>query len=84
MAMGMLFASYNFVIVTMRYFDAGGTLSMLRIPGGLVNPLLVPCFYGMLAFIVGFVWTLTLRMDFSRISQARLLWLLVAGTIFAW
>lgn len=53
----------------------------------LVNPLASPCFYGSLAFLASFVWTMFVlfKKDTKKIvDHAKKLWLLLlAGTIFA-
>lgn len=81
---GMLFAGYNFVEVTLRYLSAGGSMTQWHMAGGLINPLLTPCFYGFIAFVIAWVWTMGLRTKFDAGSQSNLVWLLTAAAIFAW
>jgi hypothetical protein len=81
---GTLFAGYNFVVLVNRYLLWGGSFAQYRIAGGLVNPLLTPCFWGLVVFLLALIWTVTLRMNYSKASQYKLIWLIAAGAIFAW
>jgi len=84
LSIGVVFAGYNFVDLVHRYLVQGGSFVNFRIPGGLVNPLLSPCFWGLVVFVVALVWAIILRINYSRTSQYRLIWLLTAGAMFAW
>jgi hypothetical protein len=84
MVAGTLFAGYNFVMLVLRYMSAEGSWLAFKAPGGLIHPLATPCFYGFLAFLIGLIWTTKLRIEFNRVSQSNLIWLLGAATIFAW
>ncbi len=81
---GVIFAGYNVVNEIIRYLAVGGSWLMFRIPDSLWNPLLAPCFWGFVVFFIAFVWSITLRIDYSKASQYRLIWLLGLGAIFAW
>lgn len=50
------------------------------------NPVVTPCFYGAIAFVLSLVWSLTLlrRPERKKFSQKHLAWFLGAGTIFGW
>lgn len=84
MTFGTVFAGYNLTVLVLRYADAGGSWLALKAPGGLIHPLATPCFYGFVAFLIALVWTARLRSDFGKASQAKLVWLLAAATVFAW
>lgn len=47
------------------------------------NPLATPCFYGAVAFLIAFIWSLTLLKNPSLKSAVRLKGLLIFGTVFA-
>ncbi|MFA5009850.1 MAG: hypothetical protein WC553_01285 [Patescibacteria group bacterium] len=81
---GVIFAGYNTVLIAQRYLAQGGTWTQFRIPDGLINPLATPCFWGLIFFIIALVWTAKLRANYNAVSQFRLIWLLVAGTMFGW
>lgn len=81
---GTLFAGYNWVNLLNRYIRFDGSFLVARADNGLINPFLTPCFYGFLVFLLGFIWSYTLRLDYSKASQYRLIWLLAVGAMFAW
>lgn len=62
--------------------------ALLDFSGGVVtNPLLTPCFWGSIVFVVALAWTVRILLlrDTTRQhgSLARLWWLLLGGTLFA-
>lgn len=81
---GTIFASYSFGVLVHRYIVQEGSFMQTHSPLGLINPLLTPCFYGLLVFAATFVWTLMLRAHYNAVSQYRLVWLLALGAMFAW
>jgi ABC-type transport system involved in cytochrome c biogenesis permease subunit len=65
-----------------------GYSSLLTFSGTITkNPLLTPCFWGSIAFVIALVWSLMIVLEKdkvrARLSEKRLLWLLGGGTIFA-
>lgn len=84
LSFGVLFASYNTVMIFQRYLGADGVLTQFRIPSGLINPFATPCFWGLIVFIIAWIWTTRLRSNFNVDSQLKLIWLLVVGTMFGW
>ncbi|MFH1170946.1 MAG: hypothetical protein V1778_00170 [bacterium] len=52
------------------------------------NPVLTPCFYGAFAFLIAFIWSLSIlrrkEAGHRLPSQKKLRWLLVASVLFAW
>lgn len=47
------------------------------------NPLVTPCFYGAVAFLIAFIWSLTLLKSPTLARARRLKGLLIFGTVFA-
>jgi hypothetical protein len=51
------------------------------------NPIITPCFYGAIAFLVALVWSLRMvnkmGVDLFQ-NQKRLVYLLIASTLFGW
>lgn len=86
LAIGTAFSWFTLVADYRRFFAAGGRV--LEFSGCVVqNPLATPCFYGALAFLIAFVWSvIVLRSPPAamRGRESALLWLLAAGTVFAW
>lgn len=86
LAGGMLFAWGTVVLDFRRYAQAGGALTRF---GGtqFPNPLLTPCFYGAILFLIALAWAVTLprqARDTQRRSQGQLVGMLIVGTLFAW
>ena len=86
LALGTAFSWITLAVDYRRFFASGGRV--LEISGCVVaNPVTTPCFYGALAFLAAFVWSIViLRSVPGSIArrQRGLGWLLTAGTIFAW
>ncbi len=86
LALGTGFSWITLVFDYRRFFASGG--HVLKISGcAVTNPIITPCFYGALAFLVAFVWALAiLRYSPEAIlkRQRGLQFLLAVGTIFAW
>src|SRR5512144_2720715 len=86
LALGTLFSWLTLVFDYRRYFAAGGQVLELS-ACAVANPLVTPCFYGALAFLLAFAWAIAiLRSAPGTVAkrQGHLQWLLVAGTLFAW
>jgi hypothetical protein len=83
---GVIFSWTVNVIDFMRFFRAEGTL--IKVNDCLFpNPVTTACFWGALAFMVAFAWSVWLvgKDDLIRIkSQKFLMVFLSAGTAFAW
>ncbi|MFA4937165.1 MAG: hypothetical protein WC575_02675 [Patescibacteria group bacterium] len=83
---GTIFAWYTVYVDFARFYAVEGTLFKVQdciIP----NPVTTPCFYGAFAFLIGFIWSLYIIKfldDKKKIQQKRLVWLLIASTLFAW
>lgn len=84
---GTAFAWFTVVNDILRFIDVEGTFFKIKdcvIP----NPVTTACFYGAFAFLIAFVWSLYIlnKTDLGQQikQQARLVWLLIASTIFAW
>ncbi|MFA6982192.1 MAG: hypothetical protein WC243_04190 [Patescibacteria group bacterium] len=64
--------------------------SVTKIAGCTIpNPVTTPCFYGALAFLIAFIWSISIlskKLKGTNIAKAQkgLRTLLIAGTIFAW
>jgi hypothetical protein len=86
LAAGTAFSWFTLVRDYRRFFAAGGRV--FELSGCIVqNPLSTPCFYGALAFLAAFVWSILILRSAPqaiRGQQAGLTWLLAAGTVFAW
>ena len=83
---GTIFAWYTIWSDFQRFYFNEGTLFKINdciTP----NPVTTPCFYGGIAFVIAFVWAFVLVQksseQFNR-GLKKLLWLLVASTVFAW
>lgn len=83
---GMLFSWTTVVFDFARFYRSEGTL--LKINNCLFpNPVTTPCFYGAIAFMVAFVWSVWLvgkDDEIRKKSQKALMIFLSSGTIFAW
>jgi len=83
---GTAFSWVTLVADYRRFFAAGGRV--FELSGCVVqNPLLTPCFYGALAFLIAFAWSVAILRSSPQVARARergLVWLLAAGTVFAW
>jgi hypothetical protein len=86
LALGTAFSWLTLFIDYRRFFAAGGRV--FEVSGcAVTNPLLTPCFYGALAFLAAFLWSVAvLRSVPEGVTQRQrgLNWLLIAGTVFAW
>jgi hypothetical protein len=86
LAAGTAFSWSTLVADYRRFFDAGGRV--LELSGCAVqNPVTTPCFYGALAFLAAFAWSVAILRftpEAARRHQTGLGWLLAAGTVFAW
>jgi hypothetical protein len=65
-----------------------GLWGLTDFSGGLTsNPLISPCFWGSIVFLIALAWTLSLLLEKKtkqlQINIHRLWWLLLGGTIFA-
>lgn len=83
---GMVFAWTTVTVDFLRFYNTEGTLFKLDdciYP----NPVTTPCFYGAIAFVIAFVWAVSLLKKESEArskSEKYLVAFLSAGTIFAW
>ncbi|MGZ5205645.1 MAG: hypothetical protein ACXWIZ_12175 [Caldimonas sp.] len=86
LGLGTAFSWFTLVVDYRRFFAAGGRV--LELSGcAVANPLMTPCFYGALAFLAAFVWSIAVLRSPPQAATRRqrgLHWLLAAGTIFAW
>jgi len=86
LAAGTAFSWLTLVADYRRFFAAGG--HAFELSGCVVqNPLVTPCFYGALAFLGAFIWSIVVLRSPPHAALARergLAWLLAAGTLFAW
>lgn len=86
LASGSIFAWYTVFGDFKRFLNAGGEIlnfSGCRFP----NPLVTPCFYGAIVFLIALVVSLAVILGGAKnpLPKQRFLnWLLFAGTIFAW
>ena len=85
-ASGTLFAYFTLFEDFSRFYQNEGTF--FKFTGCIVpNPLLTPCFYGAFVFLLGFIYSLFILRgedQFKRTHQRYLMFLALAGTIFAW
>lgn len=86
LAIGTGFSWITLIFDYRRFFASGG--HVLQFSGCVVtNPIITPCFYGALAFLVAFVSALMILRSTSAMAlkkQRGLQLLLAAGTVFAW
>lgn len=84
---GVVFAWYTVFGDFQRFFDAGYSINQFR-DCSVPNPLATPCFYGAIMFIITLVLSLFILTEADATkgakSQRKLMWLLLAGTLFAW
>jgi len=88
-----LFLAGSFVAWTattqrfIAFYDIEGTIFKFR-DCAFTNPLLTSCFYGGVAFVVAFFWSLFILMakdgEKQNLQQKKLLWLILACVLFAW
>ncbi len=83
---GTIFAWATVYTDFARFYKFYGTITRIQncvIP----NPVTTPCFYGAIAFLIAFVWSLFIlkRTEAARFAQQlKLNILLIASTLFAW
>ena len=86
LALGVVFSWLTLLFDYQHFFAAGG--HVLEVSGCAVsNPIVTPCFYGALAFLAAFFWSVSILRaapDLMTQRQRGLNWLLTAGTVFAW
>ena len=86
LAIGTVFSWTTLVFDYRRFFASGG--SVFELSGCVVtNPVITPCFYGALAFLIALLSaSAILRSNPTAVlkNQRRLQFLLIAGTAFAW
>ena len=83
---GVVFAWFTVFGDFGRFFNAGHTITTLT---GCTppNPLITPCFYGAIAFLIALGWSINILLandNKKARSQKKLNYLLIAGTLFAW
>lgn len=81
---GSVFAWYNVTRNFVRFYQVEGTI--FKVHNCLIpNPVTEACFYGAIAFLIAFMWSLYILNSEKHWRQQRYLWwLLGAGTLFAW
>lgn len=86
LGIGTLFSWYTVVTDFIKFYAVQGNLYQVTncyIP----NPVTTACFYGAWAFLAAFIWSIYIyrsALDKQLMLMKRLVWFLVAGTIFAW
>ncbi len=87
LAVGVLFSWYTAINDFVRFYNTEGTIFKIK-DCFFPNPVTTACFYGAIAFLVAFVWSVYIlkNNDLAKkeFHQTRFSWLLAAGTIFAW
>ena len=83
---GSLFAWYTVYVDFARFYGIEGTLLKIK-DCAVPNPVVTPCFYGAIAFILALAWSIKIyksAADQQIICEKKLRWLLVASVLFAW
>ncbi len=83
---GTVFAWLTLYTDFSRFYETEGTLFKIA-DCVYPNPVTTACFYGAFAFLAAFVWSLyILRQEKEKQTkhQTYLMWLLLAGALFAW
>ncbi len=87
LAAGVLFSWYTVVVDFLRFYGMEGTIFKVK-DCFYPNPVTTACFYGAIAFLVAFIWSIYILRTEDRAKkefhETRLSWLLSAATIFAW
>jgi hypothetical protein len=85
LAGGSVFAWTTVLRDVSRFTAAGGHLWRFR-GCSVPNPLVTPCFYGAVLFVVALVWAISQLQAVvpERRAQRQLVGMLGAGTLFAW
>ncbi len=78
---GSIFAWHAVYGDFQRYYDVESTIWKFK-DCAAANPLTTPCFWGAVAFVIAFIWSLYIVNN--KIQHKYLLFLLGGGTIFAW
>ncbi len=83
---GTIFAWYTVYTDFVRFYAVEGTI--FKVQDSIIpNPVATPCFYGAFAFLIAFIWSLYIIKfidEKKKLHQTRLVWLLIASTLFAW
>jgi hypothetical protein len=86
LAVGTAFSWTTLLLDYRQFFASGG--KVLELSGcAVANPVMTPCFYGALAFLAAFAWSIAIMRSAPDAAPARqrgLQLLLAAGTLFAW
>ena len=84
---GVLFSWYTVYADFTRFYNTEGTLFKIK-DCVYPNPVITPCFYGAIVFLIAFVWAIYMyreKLFPSRVHKQQRLWLiLLAGTAFGW
>ncbi len=84
---GTVFAWTTIMNDFIRFYGEEGTLFKIA-DCVYPNPVTTACFYGAIAFLIAFVWSLKILQNIDaqkrKKSQIWLVWFLLAGVIFAW
>lgn len=87
LGVGSLFSVGTVLGDYMRFYDVEGTIFRIKDCAS-PNPLMTPCFWGAIAFVVAFFWARRLYYRLERydmyIYHTSLSVFLVGGSIFAW
>ena len=86
------FIGWREVIAEVNYYcdaNAFGIGGLTSFSGTLTtNPILTPCFWGSIAFVIALVWSLMILFNKSvkwqKVQMRNIFWLLLGATIFAW
>lgn len=80
---GVLFSGFNLIKNFILFYQVEGTIFKIY-DCSIPNPVTEACFYGSLAFLGAFIWSVFIYKKGTTKAQNYLWWFLGAGTIFAW
>ena len=85
LALGIAVAWFSVIGDFNRFYQTEGTIFKIA-NCTYPNPVTTPCFYGAIAIVITFIWSFRLwrKQELLLSSQKYLMWLLCAGTAFAW
>lgn len=78
---GVIFSTFTTVQSIIQHYNLEGSFLKFR-DCTYPNPLITPCFYGMIAFWVALIWAIKIFRENKEYKG--IMYFLIAGTIFAW
>ena len=80
---GVFVSWYATISAFIRFNEIEGTIFKFQ-DCTLPNPVTTPCFWGAIAFLIAFAWSIKLLAKVNEKHEKYLFYLLIASVLFAW